>query len=73
MFYLIDRKNGKIIEKHDKDYGEFLKNKWEGWHPFVLDGKIHCSFGLIKGCEDYSKLWVPHCCYCCLHEERYHV
>ena len=56
-FFLRDRETGEIVQTVDGDYDEFLENQWGGWFPFKKDGCIHCHYGQIIGCEDYSKYW----------------
>ena len=57
MFVLIERKTGRIVERHDRDYNYFLENEWGGLFPFMKDGCLRFSYGQILGCHQYDYYW----------------
>lgn len=57
MIVLVDRATGMIVERHEKNFDDFLKNEWGGMFPFKKDGLFHVGYGTILGCERYDKYW----------------
>jgi hypothetical protein len=66
MFELVELKTGRIIERYDYDFDEFIKTKYGGFFSLIIDdvfmpGDVRPEFAWIRARmrKDNAKLLLP--------------